>query len=354
MRLLESTLLTGPYDWDERVLPRSEYDARLERVRAAMVQAGAAALAVHGHPGDYGALAYLTGFTPKLGAALALVPREGPLHIFAPGTPRMMDVAKRLTWVEDVRPIGNAPKLIAELVGDGNTLGTWAFGTLPQALYRGIAGAVAPRAPLPLDRVLDALRRRKSPCEVELMRGAARFLGAATDALVASLRAGNGVRSAGLAAERAAIAAGAQDARVMASLSPGGVPLPLDAASDERVLDPVNAGIAVQNHGYWASGYLTVARRVSAAQTRARQALAAALAGAKGEARLPNGVAANAIGLSLEEGPALENGSIGPLEAGAVYAVTGSATEGGETAYASALVAVTDDGCDALWQSEAG
>lgn len=36
----------------------------------------------------------------------------------------------------------------------------------------------------------------------------------------------------------------------MANLSPGGVPLPLDAANDERVLDPVNAGIAVQNHGY--------------------------------------------------------------------------------------------------------
>ena len=346
MRILESTLLTGPYDWDERVLPRGEYEGRLERVRAVMAQAGASALAIHGHPGNYGQLVYLTGFTPKLGATLALVPREGPLRILAPGTPKMMDIAKRLTWIEDVRPLGNAPKNVAEFVGEGNTLATWAFGTLPQALYGGIAKAVAPRGLLPLDQVLDAARRRKSPRELELMRGAARFLAAATDGFAASIRAGKGVRSAALAAERAAITAGAQDARVMASLSPGGVPLPLDAASDERVLDPANAGIAVQNHGYWASASVTVARRPGAANARAREALAAALAAARAGAHLPDGVAANAIGLSLEEGPGAA------LEAGAVYAATSCATEGGHTAYASALVAVTENSCDVLWQGE--
>jgi hypothetical protein len=346
MRLLETTLLTGPYDWDECALSRSEYAARLERVRTAMAQAGASALAIHGHPGNYGALAYLTGFTPKLGATLALVPHEGPLRILAPGTPKMMDIAKHLTWVEDVRPLGNVPKNVAEFVGEG-TLATWAFGALPQALYAGIAGAMAPRALLSLDRALDAVRRRKSPCELELIRGAARLLATATDAFAARVRAGAGVRSAALAAERAAVAAGAQDARAMASLSPGGVPLPLGAASDERALDPANAGIAVQNHGYWASGYVTVARRPGAACARAREALAAALAVARDGASLPDGVAAKAVGLSLEEGPRA------PLEAGAVYALTSRATEGAETAYASALVAVTENRCDALWQWEA-
>lgn len=344
MRVLETTLLTGPYDWDERVLLRSEYEARLERVRAAMADAGAAALVIHGHPGNYGALAYVTGFTPKLGATLALVPREGPLRILAPGTPKMMDIAKRLTWVEDVRPLGSAPKTVAEFAGDGNMLATWAFGTLPQALYGGIAKAIAPRSLLPLDQALDAVQRRKSACEIELMRGAARMLAAATDAFAANRRAGAGVRSAALAAERAAIAAGAQDARAMASLSPGGVPLPLDAASDERVLDPANAGIAVQNHGYWASGTVTVARQPNAMQARAREALTTALAGARAGARLPDGIAANAIGLSLEEGPG------DPLEAGAVYAVTSCATESGGTAYASALIAVSEKGCETLWQ----
>ena len=68
----------------------------------------------------------------------------------------------------------------------------------------------------------------------------------------------------------------------MANLSPGGVPLPLDEVGDERVLDPANAGIAVQNHGYWASDYLTVAQKPGAAHARARDALAAAVAAARG------------------------------------------------------------------------
>src|SRR5262245_31262382 len=135
MRLLETTLLTGPYDWDERALPRGEYDARLERVRAALGQAGASGLVVFGHPGEYRALAWLTNFTPKNGPGLALVPREGPLRILSSGTPKMMDAAKRLTWVEDVRPLGNAPKTVAEFVADGKALATWSFGTLPQALH---------------------------------------------------------------------------------------------------------------------------------------------------------------------------------------------------------------------------
>ncbi len=343
MQILESTLLTGPYDWDEQKLPRSEFAARLERVRAAMSRAGAAALIVHGDPRNYGALAYLTGFTPKLGATLALVLPEGPLHIFAPGTPKMMDIAKRLTWVEDVTPIGNAPKRTAESLGDGKTLATWAFDTLPQSIYNDIVKAIAPRALMPLDAELDPMRRRKSPCELALMRDAARFLTAATDAFAANIRTGHGARSAGLAAERAAIAAGAQDARAMTSLSAGGAPLPLDAASDDRTLDPVNVGIAVQNHGYWASGYVTVSSD-PAASAKARNALANALAAAKGGAKLPGGIVANAIGIELEEA------SGASLEAGEVYAVTSKATEGGTTAYASALIAVTENGCETLWQ----
>jgi Xaa-Pro aminopeptidase len=346
MQLLESTLLTGPYDWEENVLPRSEFEPRLASVRAAMARAGVSALAVHGHPGDYGALAYLTNFTAKLGAALALVPREGPVRILAPGTPKMMDIAKLLTWVEDVRPLGNAPKTVGEFAVEGNTLATWGFGTLPQALYGGIAKAMAPRALVSLDQELDAIRRRKSPRELALIRGAAGMLAKAAETFATRVRAGAGVRSAGLAAERAAIAAGAQDARVMASLSSGGVPLPLDEARDERVLDIANAGIAAQNHGYWASGTVTVARKANAAQGKAKDALVAFLAGARSGSSLPAGVTANAIGLSLEE--ALGN----PLEAGAVYAVTSSAKDGNETGYASALIAVTDQGAELLWRSD--
>ncbi len=347
MLVQEPTLLTGPYDWEPDVLPQSEFEGRLERVRVPLAASGAAALAVFGHPRDYGALAYLTNLTPKNGAALALVPRAGPLRMLVAGTPRMMPTAKLLTWVDDVRPMASVPKLVAEFVGEGGTLATWGFGALPQGIYGGIAGAIAPRRMLPLDAELDAVRRRKSPRELELIRAAARLLVTAAGAFSASVRAGSGVRSAAIAAERAATAAGAQDARTMASLAPGGTPLPLDAASDDRVLDPVNAAFAVQHHGYWASGSLTLARAPLDALTRARDGLAAALKGARAGAHLPAGTEANAIGLSLEEGA----GNL--LEAGAVYAVSVRAKgEGSQSAIASALIAMTDGGYELLWRSD--
>jgi Xaa-Pro aminopeptidase len=365
MRVLQTTLLTGPYDWDESAIPRREYEPRLSRARDALEAAGAEALLVHGHAGDYGALSYLTAFVPKLDRALALVPQEGPIRLLVAGTELMIPQAKRLTWVEDLRPLANVPKLVADWLGErGGDVATWGFGALPQGMYRGIAKSVEPRRLAALDEPLDAMRRKKSPLERELLRGAARLLAAAADTLVASVRAGAGARSAALAAERAAIGAGAQDARALASLSPGGPPLPTDGPED-RVLDPLIAGIAVQNAGYWAQGYVTVAREPGAALAHAKAGLAAALAlarlGVSGAALLEAASArvapsmphpatrasiGCAIGLSLEEGP------IGALESGGTYALAvGAKGEGSDAAIVSALIAMTEHGPDILWET---
>ena len=250
MRLLKSTLLTGPYDWDEHVLPRSEYEERLARVRTAMAQAGASALAIHGHPGNYGALAYLTNFTRQTRSNAGARAARGTAAHPAPGTPKMMDIAKRLTWVEDVRPLGNAPKAVAEFAGEGNRSPP---GRLARCRRRSMAASPKRWRRARWCRSikqLDAMRRQQIAARARTRfavrpacwrRRRRRLPRMYARARCAQRRA---------AAERAAIAAGAQDARVMASLSNGGAPLPLDAASDERVLDIANAGIAVQNHGY--------------------------------------------------------------------------------------------------------
>jgi hypothetical protein len=104
MRMKNTALLTGPSDWDPALVPLSEFEARLAAARRMLAESGATALLVHGHSVEHGALAYLTGFVPKLGPALALVPRDGPIRILASGGPGMMSSAKLLTWIEDVRP----------------------------------------------------------------------------------------------------------------------------------------------------------------------------------------------------------------------------------------------------------
>ncbi len=367
MRVLQTTLLTGPYDWDQAVLPRAEFDARLKTVRAAVAAAGAGALLVHGYAGDYGALNYLTGFVPKLGPALALVPLAGGIRVLVSGTELMLPQAKRLTWVEDVRPFANVPKLVADWLGEcgGGTLATWGGATLVHGLYRGIGTAVHPLAMAALDPVLDPIRRRKSPRELDLMRAACVMLDEAVRALAAAARRGAGARAAALAAERAAIAQGAQDARVLVSLRPGGTPVPIDGPED-FALDPLLAAVAVQHAGYWAEGSFTVATSRGAARSAAENALAAVLRearpGASGAALLQAGLSglaplaphpamagavAHGVGLSLDEGPRLDGAET--LEAGATYVLRlGARGAGADAALVSAIVVARDTGAEIL------
>ena len=372
MQVLQTTLLTGPYDWDPELLPRAEFDARLKRVRAAL---GAAdALIVHGDSGDHGALAYLTGFAPKLDRALALVPRSGALRILAQGTEYMIPAAKRLTWVEDIRLLSN----IAAILGDwlpeqgltlGATLGIWGGTAMPRVLHAGIERALAPGGRVvALDAMLDPIRLHKTPAERNLLKGACGILDAAAASFLAAARAGAGNRSAALAAERTAYARGAQDARIAASLSAGGPPLPLDGARDDRV-DPMLAGIAVQFAGYWAEGCVTAAAKTGPAAAAAAAGLAAALQAARAGVSAPalyraaaqalgpctphplmQGRIGHAIGLSLEEQPLRDEAH--RLEAGGVYVLTvGARGDGADAAVASAMLAVDGAGIDIMWKT---
>lgn len=372
MQVLQTTLLTGPYDWEPDLVPRAEFETRLARVRAAF---GAAdALIVHGDSGDHGALAYLTGFAPKLDRALALVPRTGAPRILAQGTEYMIPAAKRLTWVEDIRLLSNIAAILGEWLPEHGltsaaTLGLWGGAAMPRVLHAGIERGLGGGGRIvTLDAALDAIRLRKSPVERRLLARAAATLDAAAAAFRAAARGGAGNRAAALAAERTAYAQGAQDARIAASLGAGGAPLPLDGARDDRV-DPLLAGIAVQFAGYWAEGFVTGAATPGPAAARAEAGLAAALGVSRAGAtattlyraavqalgpctphRLMQGRIGHAIGLSLEE-QSLKTDT-DHLAPDGVYVLTvGAQGQGTDAAVASAMVAVADGAVEVMWNS---
>jgi creatinase/prolidase-like protein len=283
MKMKNTALLVGPYDWDPALLPLAEFEARLAAVRRVLAERGASALLVHGDSVEHGALAYLTGFTPKLGPAIALIPREGPLRILASGGAGMMSSAKLLTWVKDVRPINDlrhsVSEWLAEFSGEGRAvLGLWGSNVMAQRPYQAVSAAIQPSGQmmLGLDDALDALRRHKSPRELELLREACRTLAAARNAFERALKDGAGARSAALAAERAAYANGAQDVRMLASARDGGAPQPFDAPDDCHV-SPLLASLAVRFAGYWAEGLITIATPRGGALAHAQSALATML-----------------------------------------------------------------------------
>lgn len=376
MQMKNTALLTGPYDWDAELLPLAEYDARLSAVHRVMDESGLATLLVHGNSIEHGALAYLTGFTPKLGPAFALVPRKGAIRLLVSGGPGMIGSAKRLTWVEDVRPIGSLRDSLGDWLGQAvrttsPRVGLWGGAKLAQRPYLAVAAAIQPLGSIAeIDGPLDALRRYKSARELELLRESCRILSAACEAFERAASEGAGARSAALAAERTAFARGAQDARILAGSRDGGPPLPLFGAEDVRCV-PLLACVAVRFAGYWAEGLLTVAARPGGAMACADAGLASMLhrarpGAAAGELRMAaeKNVApyevhpfleraiGNGIGLSLEEAPSLNDDEESRLEPGEVYVLrSGALGEGNDAALVSAMIAVNENGGEILWRT---
>jgi Xaa-Pro aminopeptidase len=376
MRMKNTALLTGPYDWDPALLPLAEFEARLHAVRRVLTERGVTALLVHGHGAEHGAIAYLTGFVPKLGPALALVPRDGPVRILASGGVGMIRSAKLLTWVEDVRPLSNLRNAMSEWLGQMNldcqgVLGLWGGRVMAQRPYVAVATATqAFGKMIEMDDPLDALRRHKSPREMELLRESCRILAVACGAFERAAAEGSGARSAALAAERAAFANGAQDVRILASARDGGPPLPFDGTGDIHVT-PLLACLAVRFAGYWAEGLVTAAATQGGALARAGAALTAMLREVRADASssdlfraaaqhlapynlhpLAQSALGNGIGLSFEESPVLGSHEKVMFEVGGVYTLRcGAMGEHGDNAIVSAMVAVTGTGIDVLWSA---
>jgi len=368
MRMLETTLLTGPYDWDPALTPSSEFDARIAAVRMVLREHSLDGLFVGGTSPEHGALGYLTGFLPKLGPALGFVPADGELRIAFSGGGAMLASAQRLTFVIDLRASRDPQQDCAAWIAEagGTRFGLWGDDAITSDLRRSIDRAV-PSPIVALDAQLDALRRRKSPCELTLLRRACDILGVTLRELRTATARGLGVRSAALAAERAGYAQGAQDVRMLLSIRDGGMPQPLIGATDPKA-DPLLACIAVRFAGYWAEGLATITAKPTAAPAAAEAALAAALkeirpgtaAAAAAASQSLAGMKihlftasslGNGIGLSREEAPFLSADSCGPLQEGDVCTVrTGAQAGGADGAIVSAMIRVGRNGAEVLWR----
>ena len=111
MLAMHPTLLVGPADWDAGRMPKNEFAARIAAFWRRCPSAGGAI--VYGGRAHHAELAYLTNFTPKLEAALALIPREGAPQLLVGGGVNMLPAAKPLTWIEDIRPLRNVGATVA-------------------------------------------------------------------------------------------------------------------------------------------------------------------------------------------------------------------------------------------------
>jgi hypothetical protein len=365
---MQPTLLVGPSDWDAARMPKDEFLARATTLwRIARAASGAI---VYGDRAHHAELAYLTNFTPKLEAALALIPRVGGPRLLVGGGVNMMQAAKPLTFIESVQPLRNVGATVAqwarEQSGGGRpVLIGGAF--MPQALHREFTEAVGTIADKTAD--LATLMRRKGARELDAIREACATLDAAIAAMNEAQRSGASATAAVLAGEQAAHRRGAQDVRTLFSLDGGRTLRPFETPVEQAV-DPLQVYVAVRQFGYWAEGFAVVTAApnpyVEGADEVLQYVIEMIKAGARcsGIARSiteaiqpfqPHPIAkrmqGNAIGLALEEQPLIAEDSEDVFETGGVYSLRVGLADERAHAIVSAMVAVNEYGCGLLWSS---
>jgi Xaa-Pro aminopeptidase len=373
MQTMHPTLLVGPADWDAHDMPREEFAARL----AALWQdcPDAAGAVVYGNSSNHAALAYLTNFTPKLEAALALIPRRGEAQLLIGGGVNMVPAANPLTFVENLAPLREAAKAAAAWArtlsaGDVIMIGGDA---MPTGLRRAFDQALgAGRNIVAADAALQAHMTIKRPDELHALRAACATLAAAATVLREASHGGKSVTDCVLLAEHAALQRGAQDVRSLFSLDNGRTLRPFDIPI-ARKCDPLQVYLAVRQGSYWADGFVRVAPPGDILQKKVGDVLDAILASTKPGLScrdlanladtvrgsfhlhpLAESAFGSSIGLSLDEPPMLARDSAVTLEPGAVYSLrVGLVDEAGTGAILSAIVVVTAAGSDVLWRGGA-
>jgi Xaa-Pro aminopeptidase len=363
---MEPTLLVGPSDWDATRMPKEEFLARSTALwKVAPAAAGAI---VYGDRAHHAELAYLTGFTPKLEAALALIPRVGAPRLLVGGGANMIQAAKPLTFIENVQPLRKVGETVAQWAREQRGGGRPVLiggGLMPPALHREITEATGTIADKTGD--LWTFMRRKGPRELDAVKEACVTLAAAVEAMSEAQRTSSGATAVVLAGEHAAHQRGAQDVRTLFSLDGGRTLRPFETLVEQTV-DPLQVYVAVRQHGYWAEGFAVISAAANPYADGAAEVLQYAIEMVRpgkrcgdigrtiAEAIAPfqphpvsKLVQGNAIGLALEEQPLVTPESNDTFEAGGVYSLrVGIADERNHT-IVSAMIAVSDYGTQVLW-----
>jgi Xaa-Pro aminopeptidase len=354
-----------------------ELRARRERVRAVLAEAGCDAGLVFGSPQHDQAFRYLTNFKPVLGDAwLVLAGDERCALNFTWQLEEARTVSGIERWDGAFEPL---PLVVDALASaSARRVGVAGLARMPVPAHRALLEALPGLQLVDVAPAVAALRRRKSPLEIEALRRACRL----TDQMLDAARAGArpGVSETALAAQLSSIplAAGGDLAFETTVIAGVDEPIPIRRPTARPLApgDSVMVDLGAEVDGYQGDASRTfVLGRASAEQRRAwdvvRRAYDAALelarpgipcrelhrvssaiiedAGYRVAHRIGHG-----IGLATSfEWPSLDSEEA-PLEPGVTFCIEpGVYARGAGNMKLEDDVLITEDGCEVLTRSDA-
>jgi Xaa-Pro aminopeptidase len=216
-----SVLKRGCSTWDPELMPRQEFQARLDAARREMARLDLDAMVICGDNYSFADLCYLTNYFPKVRGGIAVVPRDGAISMLLNIGSRDVPFAKTLTWVEDVRASNqlgsDGAKLLQEKGFAKGRVGLADSGrgfSLPQ--LEEIKAGLPQVTWTECDALVATLRKEKTPRELEAMRLAGRLLRQVSEEAQNAIRPGRTEYEIIADIDRLARDKGAEDVRILA------------------------------------------------------------------------------------------------------------------------------------------
>ncbi len=287
IQTLQPVLLYGRYEWDGAALPAEELDTRLAAVCQLMRDNGWDGLVVLGDARENADLCYLTNVVPNQRWDMALIGLDRPIRIVASVGPRDLPAVIRLTPVEDVRASRNIKAPLANWLDDMSKarspgrlrIGVANLDHMRTDIGREVADVCGDYGELAdATSSLTNLRRRKSACELSLLRRSYEILQGALVHIERRRRSGASVAAAMIAGERQARRDGAQDVRLLCGTGGRGALRPVSDAFNLETAATWSVYMAVRYSGYWTEAAAVLSPVRSPAACAVRTSLERALA----------------------------------------------------------------------------
>ncbi len=109
METMQPALKNGRNVWDRVNMPESEFEARVERIRAEMKRSAIDLLLLYGKGlNEYADPCYVSNFVIRLPrGTIAVVPLEGPVVLFFEGASRGLPSLLATTCVKELKAAGS-------------------------------------------------------------------------------------------------------------------------------------------------------------------------------------------------------------------------------------------------------
>lgn len=353
---MEPVVRVGRAAWDQRLLPRDEFAARLRAALDAARLAGLDALVVFGHAARSECLTYLTNFVPSARwGTLVAVPGREPALLAGLGGQREEPYQRTVTWVRDLvhAPLSGATlqQVLADRGVTSGRLGVVGLRQLmPADRVADIEAGLASWDLVPLDAALAALWRVTGPRERAVLADATAILEQARQQAVREFSAGRSVTRAAAAADRLARLHGCRDVRILIGAADGSL-RPYQGVRADGESGVLVAYLAAEWLGYWAElafsyppGALAPEPDLSVALARASRRVAPGVRPEQLRAGFTEGeLHVRGLGLSLTELPDHPAGW-DALRVGDVISLLAARQEEQRVILHSTVVAVAADG----------